>query len=159
VLQELIEGLPKHDELILNLHPGMDNVLPFLWNGFRTRIRYTYIIRPPMDADRLHREVSNNVRRNLKKAQERLEVVDGEDLTPLYRSKEKDRERKGTEPDYELSFLQRIDASLSEGNKRTLLYARDGKDRIHAGIYLVHDQRTPSSLLRMKKAWDYVRKG
>ncbi|MFB6258254.1 MAG: GNAT family N-acetyltransferase [Flavobacteriales bacterium] len=140
VMEDLIEQLPPYDDLVLQFHPRITNSLPFYWKGFANSLRYTYVIEALSEPEQLFSEFRGNTRRAIRKASEKLEVTSSDEIETLHRLKLKDYKSKGKELPYSFEYFQRIDAALASRSRRKILYAVDGEEKTHGGIYLVYDQ-------------------
>lgn len=81
ILKELIQRLPPTSYLAHNCHHGLTDWLPFYWAGFRQTTRYTYIIPAGTTTEKLHANMSANIRRNIAKAEKRYGAQVANDLS------------------------------------------------------------------------------
>jgi hypothetical protein len=140
VMDELIEGLPPHDDLTLHFHPEVTNWLPFYWKGFRETLRYTYQLPEGKDPGTLFDGLRGNIRRAIRKAEKQLEIVPSDGIDALHDIKLRDYRDKGIPMSYDRSYFHRIDSILAPKGQRELLYAVDEKGNTHGGIYLTMDR-------------------
>lgn len=66
-LFDAIETLPEVDYYNFGLWRHCTDLMPFVWNGFETRVHYTYVIRAA-DVEEWRKNMSSNTRRFLKGA-------------------------------------------------------------------------------------------
>jgi lipid II:glycine glycyltransferase (peptidoglycan interpeptide bridge formation enzyme) len=122
------------------------NCLPFIWAGYRAEIRYTYQLRDLSSEQALWAGLAGNIRREIRKATRQLEVREVTDVDRFYRVWAKTFERQGVAaPDRRR--LERIDAACAKRDARTILFACDEADQVHAVAYTVRDRRTTYYLM------------
>ncbi len=143
-INALYNKLPAFDFLDQNLHPALDNVQPFYWNGFSQSIRYTFTLNTAQPARVLWKGLNSSIRRAVKKASERyrLVVTEREDIDGFYELNKQTFERKGMVPGYGLKFLKKVDEEAAAHKARKILFAVDEQNRKHAACYLVYDEQT-----------------
>ena len=84
VLTNLINLLPKANLSVIKAHHSVQNILPFVWKGFNSTVKYTYIIKDILNKETvLLKKLSSGTRKNIKKAQKIVEVSDSEDVSEL----------------------------------------------------------------------------
>ena len=144
---ELIDKLPKFDYFKQNLHYSHTNWLPYYWKGFEQTTRYTYVIDDISDPDTVWGEIKGNIRREIRKAQKKLEVRTDRSLKEFWDINLKTFTRQGTKPDYNFKQLQRLDEACRAHQARKIFYAVDSNERIHAVLYLIWDHRSAYYLM------------
>lgn len=147
VLEELIDGLPPFDELIMNFHPSVKNWLPFYWKGYEQSTRYTYKLHHPLNMDEIFSGFRDNLRWDIRKAEKSLKIQASQDIEALYRIKRKDHEKNGTPLDHGKSHLERIDRILRPTGNALLLFAVDTQGKKIAGGYFAMDRYTSYYLI------------
>ncbi len=135
----LLEQLPALAFFIQDFPPAVTNHLPFYWRGFRQTTRYTYVLHLCDAPEVLWGRANRNVRRNIRKAEARVEVVNEPDLPLLYRLNRLSFQRQNKRIFYSLESLQRLDAALAARGQRRMFFARDAAGHIHAASYLIWD--------------------
>ncbi len=139
VLEELIAGLPRFDDLTLKLHPKISNVLPFYWEGFKTRLCYTYIIQDTQDTEKCFNQLRGNIRGAIRKAIKKYTVEYADEVESIHELKLKDYRVKKKTLSYSLEYFQKIDQTLAANGKRKILHAVDANGTVRGGVYLVWD--------------------
>jgi len=91
-------------------------------------------------------DLAGNIRREVRKAQRRLQVCEGSDVDRFYTVWAKTFHRQGVAPP-DRDRLARIDAACAQRGARTMLFAYDDADRVHAVAYVVRDRRTAYYLM------------
>lgn len=134
---QFVERLPRHLRFKLNFHPQFSWWSPFMWEGFSQQTRYTYRLDNIQDLDSLWKKFNSNIKRNIKKSEKILTVVEDSDPEVLYRLFAKTMHHQGKRPGYKKSLLIALYNELSLRRKGTILVAEDAEGRPHAAILLV----------------------
>lgn len=141
LLFALIEQLPRHDLFSQNFHYTFANWLPFFWRGFTANSRITYVIDDLSSEEALWRALQENARREVRKASKLVHVHDTQDLGQFLDLNAMTFSRQGKVLPYSRDDVARLDQACAERGCRKILLARDAHGRLHAGIYLVWDER------------------
>ena len=129
-----------------NFSTSFMNCLPFIWAGYRAEFRYTYQLRDLSSEQALWAGPAGSIRREIRKATQRLEVREVTDVERFYRVWATTFERQGVAaPDRRR--LERIDAECAKRDARTILFAYDEVGQVHAVAYTVRDRRTTYYLM------------
>lgn len=141
-LKALIDQLPPFDHYSQNWSWRNTNWLPFYWAGFRQTTRYTYILNDLRREPDLWRGLRENIRTDIKKANERFHLRVRHDLSldDFLLLNTMTFQRQGLAAPYSESFLRAVDAACVEQSCRRILIAEDEQGRHHAGVYIVWDQ-------------------
>ncbi len=138
LLEALIAQLPKVHAFHQSFHPDITNWLPFYWSGFRQMTRYTYRLNVS-DLDEVFQNINRNMRRNIRKAQEKLTVTAEGTPEEFYAINRLSFERQGLRTPYTFAQFQRHDAALAAHHARQMFFAKDETGRTHAAAYLIWD--------------------
>ena len=76
-----------------------------------------------------------------------VKVVESEDIERFYKVNKLTFERQSEKIPYSLDLIKKIDETLSNKKQRKILLTKDQKGQIHAGIYLVWDQKCVYNLM------------
>ncbi|GLH64118.1 GNAT family N-acetyltransferase [Parageobacillus sp. G301] len=147
VYTELIDQLPKFDYFKQNFHYNVTNWLPFYWKGFEQTTRYTYVIEDLTNVDKIFASFRENIRREIRKATKKVEVISNDDIELFYDVNKLTFERQNLTIPYSLSFLINLDQTLHPRNARKIFFAKDKQDRIHSAIYIVWDENSAYYLM------------
>jgi hypothetical protein len=80
-LHALLEAkLPAAAAFRQNFSTSMMNCLPFIWAGYRVEVRYTYLLEDLGSEQALWAGLAGNIRREVRKAQRRLEIRETADV-------------------------------------------------------------------------------
>jgi hypothetical protein len=138
---ELIGQLPVHDRFRQGFAPEVTNWLPFAWAGFDASVAYTYRLTDLSDLDAVWSGLRENIRREIRKAERQVEVVDGLGLDRFLDTAAQTFERQGLKSELPTDVFQRIEDAASSRDARQILFAVDDARRVHAALYLVWDDR------------------
>ena len=141
IITELILKLPKNYNVDFALDHTCDYLFPFIWNGFRIQLAYSYRIEDIHNLDLLWNGFADKIRTDIKKAQKIVTVEDNHSIDDLITLRNKTFARQGRKLyDYSIA-LKRLDTALLEKNARKLLCAVDSEGKIHAAAYFVYDEK------------------
>ncbi len=137
----LMQHLPKIDGFKQNFSPLVTNWLPFYWRGFQQTTFYTYRLHNLQDLTTIFADFNRNIKRNIKKAEAQLTVL--EDLSPelFYTINQKSFDRQNMAIPYSLTQFLKHDAALATHQARKTFYAIDEQQQIHAVAYLIWDKQ------------------
>lgn len=146
---ELINSLPPFDFFSQYFHYSITNWLPFYWQGFNQTTRYTYVIEDLSDIDKVWNGLQPNIRREIKKAQNRfgVEVVTDLDLDIFIDLNESTFKRQGQKMPYTRDIVRRIDNACNENNARKIFLGMDKRGKIHAVVYIIWDENSAYYLM------------
>lgn len=140
-LQALIDQLPPFAHFTQNWHWRMGNWLPFYWAGFQQTTRYTYILQELSDEQDLWQGLQENIRREIKKAGNRLQLRVRDDLTvdDFLVLNRMTFARQDMALPYTEAFVHKLDQACVARQARKIFIAEDEQGRRHAGVYIVWD--------------------
>lgn len=142
-LSFLINQLPKANISVIKFHHSMQNILPFVWNGFRSSVKYTYILKDIHKKEtNLLENLSSNTRKNIKKAEKTLEVFESADITKLYELIELTFQRQSLKVPYSKEVLHNLFKTCQSKGLSKILMAKDSTGNIHSGILLIWNEKT-----------------
>jgi hypothetical protein len=144
---ELFAQLPACDFFSMNFHPAITNWLPYYWMKFEPVPRVTSVLTSLGTETELWEGLQPNIRREIRKAEQRVEVVRSDDVELLIELNRKTFDRQHMDLPYSAETLQRVDAACTARNARHIYFARDEHKRIHAAVYTVFDDRCAYYLL------------
>lgn len=143
-MEALIGQLPKFQYFTQNWHHSQTNWLPFFWQGFKQTTRYTYVINDLSDEKKLWEELQQNIRTDIKKAENRFAVVVKDDCS-INDFLELNRlvfKRQGLPLPYSEELVKRLDQACATRHCRKIFIAVDDQGRKHAGVYLIWDSNS-----------------
>lgn len=135
-LNALIEQLPDVDLFRQNLHWSTPTAMPFAQAGYDLRLAYTYVIE---DLANAWNTLSDERRRVVRRARERIEVVETDDVELFWRLNLLTYARQDARPPYTRELFYRLNAACAANDARRIFVARDEKQD-HAAVYVVHNE-------------------
>jgi hypothetical protein len=147
LLTALEAALPRAEAFLQDFSPTMLNALPFFWAGYRIEVRYTYRLEALDSEQALWDGLRGNIRREIRKARERVEIRDDLGLDHFHFVWAKTFTRQGLEPPHSLVQFDRLDAACAVRGARAMLSAHDEANRVHAVAYVVWDENAAWYLL------------
>jgi len=146
ILDNLISQIPNVPRVHQKYVYSLTNWLPFYWRGFKQTTRYSYILPNLNDLDFLFADFRENIRREIRKAQKRLQVTEIENIDLFYDMNQKTFERQNKSISYSRLFLHEIDRACVQRKCRKIFIAKE-EDTIHAALYLVWDSQSAYYLM------------
>lgn len=133
-----IEELKSYRSFLQNFSCEFTDWLPFYWAGFSQTTRYTYILHGIKDFDRIWSDMSQQTRRNIKKAQETAvkvhrHVSTADFLTVQAQTFERQR-KKNKQSD---AVLRRLIDTARERGQGDVFGGYDESGRLHAAAFIV----------------------
>ncbi len=149
ILTDIITKLPDFDKFYQNFHHTLTNWLPFYWSGFRQTSNYTYILEDLSDTDKIWNEFSNNVRTDIRNAENKygLEIRTDLNIDNFIEIYLQTFKRQSQKVPYTKHMIKKIDNVCLQKNVRQIFYAVDQKKNIHAAVYVIYDYSTAYYLL------------
>ncbi len=149
LMNELIDKLPEFDSFHQNWNPSMTNWLPFFWKGFTQTTRYTYVLPLISDQKKLWGDLQENIRTDIKKAQNKYKLIIRSDLPmgDFIKLQQKTFERQNIAMPIPIELIEKLDQECTKRNIRKMMIAVDEMGRHHAGIYIVWDHQSAYYLM------------
>lgn len=143
LLKKLIEQLPDHDKMVVNLDLSVQNHLPFKWAGFEQTSMATYHISGNKDEDTAWKELKGSVRTGVKKAKSELNIVEHSESVQLYDMISKTFARQNLSVPYSKKLIEKLVFACLERNRCRIISAatENGQPAI-TGMFLFDDDRT-----------------
>ena len=139
--QQLIAKLPPHGFFSINFHRSVSNWLPYHWAGFQAAPRITYVLTLGGGEQPLWAGLQENIRREIRKARKQVEVLTTDDVDLFLDLNRKTFERQALDLPHSPHIVRALDVACARRQARRIYLARDGHGRLHAGLYVVHDDR------------------
>lgn len=149
LMNALIDQLPEYDLFNQNWHYSITNWLPFYWNGFQQTTKYTYILPDLYDIKQLWNNLQGNIRRDIRKAENRFElhVKEGLELGTFLNLNNMTFHRQGLELPYTIKQVSDLDNACNDHQCRKIWIAEDSDGLPHAGVYIVWDENSAYYLM------------
>jgi len=143
VLTNLINLLPKANVSVVKAHHSIQNILPFVWKGFNSTVKYTYILKDIFNKEpKLLENLSSGTRKNIKKAQKIVEISESDNVTELFGLIKMTFDRQKIKVPFINNQLLKLYNCCKEKKSCKILIAKDKQDNIHSGILLVWNNKT-----------------
>ena len=122
-------------------HPTLDNWLPFYWKGFVQTSLCTNVIEDLTDLNSIWVGMSDNIRREIRKAERRGISIFPCSVDELYTACSQMFQRRGQSPAYSKEYLTQLVNASRENASGECFAARDADGRTHAALFLVWDKK------------------
>jgi len=139
ICNQIIVQLKPFKCFLQNFHYDFTDWLPFYWSGYAQTTRYTYLLKDLKNPDCLWDNMSQQTRRNIKKAIERFHITVKQgipigDFMQVY-AQTFERQRKRNTQDTKV--LQRLIEVCRQRKQGELWGGYDPQGRIHAAVFVV----------------------
>ena len=114
---------------------------------YRLEVRYTSRLHDLRSTDALWDGLRDNVRREIRKARKRVEVVDNLGVEQFHSVLSMTYARQRIPTPHSLAELERLESACASREAGAMLFARDDAGRVHAVAWVVWDQRGAYYLL------------
>lgn len=143
ILRILAVTLRQWPEVFLRFPVGLDNWLPFYWEGFKQTTRYTYRLNDLSDLNRTWKNTRENIRSDIRKAQRmRVRIDEAASVDAIMPLISDTLRRNGVRFDAARERLVRsLDGRGASEKAWRAFYACDPDGRFLAGAVLVWDSR------------------
>lgn len=137
----------EHDAVTMHFVPEWNDLHGFMWEGFSTAVRYTYLL-DVTNLETVWRDMDPTRRTNIRRAEKEGIVIErSEDFEALLRLVHATFGRQGLTPRFS-DTARRIDALLRQEGRRALFTASAaGEQAPCAAVYLVWNDRRAYYLL------------
>ncbi|NNE27690.1 MAG: GNAT family N-acetyltransferase [Saprospiraceae bacterium] len=142
VANNLLEQLPKHDLIYLQLHPSITNGLPFYWKNFHQSTRYTYKIDTSQETDILWENLKGNVRTNIRNSEEAC-IIESSNLEAFWRHCVAAYAARNRVVPFNRQVLENLSTAFkASDNLEIKLVKSSSDDKVLGGAITVSDQNT-----------------
>lgn len=149
LLQQLIDALPHYAHLSMDWHHSQTNWLPFYWAGFSQTTRYTYRLPDLSDEKKLWSGLRENIKTDIRKAQNRFDVRVRTDLgvNEFLKLSELTFARQSMDMPESPAVIDSLDDACQKRSARQIFIAEDAEGKRHAGVYIVWDSNSAYYLM------------
>lgn len=139
IVESLINQLPKHNVFFQAFHSSFKNWMPLYWMGFEQTTKYSYVIENLQDTAGVWKEVNENIRTDVRKAEKTLRVHSEGSVADFYQLLTLTYERQGQAPPQRSETLDKIiNTAISRGSGK-LFFAQDNDSKFHSAVFIVWD--------------------
>ena len=140
VMESLVNQLPKNNYFINNFSSKITNLLPFYWNNFEIKIRYTYKIFKDNKIEELEKQFETDIRRRIKKCKEFwIKIIESNDIEKFFDLNKLTFKRQWKKIPYDFEFVKNIFETCKKNNSWKLLLAYTVDNKVIAWGYFVFD--------------------
>lgn len=143
VIKELLEQLPEHKGVSMNLDHSMSYVLPFRWHGFRIEPTFSYRIKYGNEFEEVRKNFSKNVQRDVTRALNKGIIVEtsSKDYEAFFSLLDMTFERQNRKNPMDKGLVFRILTRASELGHGELMLAKDPEGNLHSGAFFLYDDK------------------
>jgi len=146
-LNAIIPHIPRCTYLNMRCHHSYTNLLPFIWSGYSSEVRFTYLFDDLSDTERIYEGITSKYRNKISKAQNSgVEVCESDDIEAFIETIRISLPRnifKGS-----AEAIRKLDAACREHNARRLYVAADQTGLVHSSLYVVYDRHCTYNLIQ-----------
>ncbi len=148
-LNALLDHVPIEKFVQISAHHNFTDWLPFRWRGYSQTTRYTYIINyENKSQEELWKLLSTGRSETIRRAERNnIKVTSTDDFSLLYHFESLSYERQGLKFMIPYNDLKIVDDTVHKYDKRTIFYAADSLNNVHAALYVVHNSKSAWALL------------
>lgn len=149
VMENLIKKLPHFDYMIQNWHHSLNNWLPFYWESFEQTTKYSYVLENIKNHEVLWSELQENIKREIKKAQNRfnIKILDNLPIDEFIDLNDKTFKRQGIKAPYTRALVKELATKAKERGQCRWFIAKDENGNNHAGVLIVWDKNSAYYLM------------
>ena len=138
VCKSFIDKLKRYKSFLQNFNHEFTDWLPFYWEGYSQTTRYTYILHCIKDVEKILSRMSQQTRRNLKKAEEQSIVVrHGINTDDFLKIQALTFERQNKRNTQSSAVLKRLINAARERGQGDVFGGYDSEGRLHAVAFVV----------------------
>lgn len=141
-IEELVRSLPKKSGIDLMLDPINNYFLPFKWLGFKISPRITYRFTDVTDIEAVRAKYDKTVRKNIKSASNKVEIIEDSSIDNLYDMLKKTFENQGRSCPHKKEFIKKIFDTCNEHDAAKIITAVDNNNNVHASSLFIYDENT-----------------
>jgi len=147
ILRAFAAQLAHYKLFFQAFHPSLVNWLPFYWSGFRQTTRFTHVIDDLSDLNRVWLGMSENARRNIRKAERAGLTVLPCEIEEVYRCECRSFQRQGMKPSHSESLLRNLFQSARDNDSGACFAVVDRAGTTHSACFVVWDRNRAYELV------------
>jgi len=130
--------LPKFDALILTLDPMVKYILPFIWQGFEVKTRYTFKL--DLQIENLQSNYKESLKREIRKAEKSITIESSDAIDELFLLKQLNQKALKSPLDFDLQYLKDFYFRFKSHNAGALVLAKIEEQVIGALFYVWNEK-------------------
>jgi len=142
ILNVLFGNLPAHSFFYLHLFPETQSTLPILWLGFRSSMKYSFILQDLSDLEMIFSGFEKRARTVIKKAATILSVSESASADNLIALTKLTYQKQNLQPPYDFARLKLLTETVLRKGKGKIYEAKDSTGRVHSASFVVWDRGT-----------------
>jgi len=142
MLEQLMRQLPSFSSFESRWSFDFQNWLPFHWQHFGQRTRYTYMFDDISDPEQLRKNFSEKINREINKASKIFHIEEVIDVNEFFLLIKKNFEEKKAGISLSKKILQSLFEATRQQHVGKILLAKDGTGKLAAGIFIAWDTTT-----------------
>lgn len=140
VIEQLMKQLPKADHYLFHLPFHHENILPFLWAGFESSVRYSFTFKPRINLKKISASMRASQRRNLKKLSAQFTVETSTEVAKLIELTDKNYRFKDEHNPFTAQQYKNLFEIGEELQCGKLLIAKNSRGSVVGAHYYLWDK-------------------
>lgn len=141
IIDKICEQLPKGKNIRFFLHPCNQYVLPFLWNGYVIKPRFTYCIKELSNLEEIFSRFSSSLRRDIRHAEKCVHISFETDVERLYTVIEQTYKSQNRTCPLSYELVECIVMESEKHHAGKMISAIDVEGNIHGCSFFVYDKK------------------
>lgn len=139
ILKQFCSELTGYSSFLQNFSPEITDWLPFYWAGFQQTTRYTYILEPIQDKNRLWQQISTNIRRNITRAKDKYQIAVRRNVPTdeFLEIQARTFQRQHLPVPHGIKTLKRLIEICRQRKQGDIWGGYDNEGRLHAAAFIV----------------------
>ena len=138
ICKSFIEKLKRYKSFLQNFSHEFTDWLPFYWEGYLQTTRYTYILHDIKDSDKILSGLSQQTRRNLKKAEDQsITIRRGVDTDDFFKIQSLTFERQNKRNTQSSAVMRCLIEKARERGQGDIFGGYDKEGKLHAAAFVV----------------------
>lgn len=147
ILDELLAQIPSHHFFEQNCHLDFVNTLPLSWKGWKHHSRYTFVLNNITDLKSVYAGFADNIRREIKKAEKELRIVEAKDISNIIYLMESSFSAQSSKLPLPESIFHSFQKYIHHHSCGKIYLAKNFNQQTVAGIAIIWDKSCAYYLL------------
>ena len=141
--KEFVKELDQYSHFLQNFHYAITDWLPFYWAGYQQTTRYTYLLKDIKDQTALWENMSQNIRRNITKAQQKhIFIQKGIPIEDFLTIQAKTFERQHIRMKEDTQVLKDLIHTCQQRKQGDLWGGYDEEGHLYAAAFIVWQEQS-----------------